>query len=731
MLSTSESRSKRVAVYGIPGGGKSQLILQFAKYIHEFNPDCNVFHIDATNRESLVQGFQVIHALLQLPHESRQDIMTEMVKNWLTRCYPGGWLLLVDNVVSIGLVQQFLPAGDSGIILFTMRDEIAAKSLGGGGTLELSCMDTNESVDLILKGADIDPSTASANEFEQAAALGRELGGLPLALDQSATCIYYRRWSLSEYLDLLRREKVKALTVKSIAGSKTVHEVFTLALMNLDPVSVILLKLIVHLDWHNIPTALLKAGTQKIKLVPPAPDVTTSFQKSTMRGCICGGIRAATRRLFHQSSSDGSCLDTTEPPLQSGCGHISCSSPTIRQLFCSSEELEKAISNLHAAALVNRKQDASIWLHDLVYEMIMDLLEESERRQFAKLAVTLCDCYFPASEIIKDPVSWVECEAASCHAITSMRNIKEIGVVLGQTYHLQSKVALYYHSRARYTEAMNLFRAALNGFRAMCGAQHPFTLDTERNIGDVYFHLACKYEMEEWFGEGQDTENGVHGNHHRPRQQTINIATVTRSRERHDAALQNMDNTIHRPRSTDTTILPTSQERFAQALWFYRRALKGSEKVNGRKSPFTVRCLRNTVSVLLRQGKYQQARELLEPVLKGLQSSDDPWAAPTIAIMGNGFYLQNKFEEALEWYKRALGGYKRSCGENHPQTFVGIYNVATALLGQDKYMEALEQFHVAVDGQRQTLGADHPDTIKTERAMILTKELMKASYSNK
>lgn len=99
--------------------------------------------------------------------------------------------------------------------------------------------------------------------------------------------------------------------------------------------------------------------------------------------------------------------------------------------------------------------------------------------------------------------------------------------------------------------------------------------------------------------------------------------------------------------------------------------------------------------------------------------------------MGNGFYLQNKFEEALEWYKRALGGYKRSCGENHPQTFVGIYNVATALLGQDKYMEALEQFHVAVDGQRQTLGADHPDTIKTEKAMILTKELMKASYSNK
>lgn len=51
------SPSKRVAVYGMPGVGKSQVVLQFAAEFRKAHPESHVFFVDATERENLVQAF--------------------------------------------------------------------------------------------------------------------------------------------------------------------------------------------------------------------------------------------------------------------------------------------------------------------------------------------------------------------------------------------------------------------------------------------------------------------------------------------------------------------------------------------------------------------------------------------------------------------------------------------------------------------------------------------------
>jgi len=724
MISESPSKSKRVAVYGMPGAGKTQLMLKAASDFHEVNPICNIFYIDASRSESLVQGFQVIHALLNLHHEPRQAVMIEKVKDWLTRCYPGGWMLLVDNVVSTRIIQQHLPAGDSGIILFTMRDELAAMSLATAGKLELACMDTNDAVDLILKTANIEKSTASDDQLKHAAELGHEVGGLPLALDQSATCIYQRQWSLPEYLDILRYEKTTTLRATPNADTPTVYDVFALALMNLDPVAAVLLKLLVYLDWHNIPTALLKVGAQNIQCLRPPLNVTTSSHKSSKRGCVYA-IRAATRMLCHLYNSNGSYSDTTEPPQHSSGIYTSESCAPLRQLFSCSEEIENAISNLRAAALIG-KSDGNICIHDLVYQMTLDRIEESERPLFAKLAVLLCVRYFPATERITDPESWKECAEVSTHALVSLRNIKNLRVSLGETHHLQSQLALYYDVRARHDEALDLFWDSLDGFNLIYGPEHQSTLNTMRSIGDVFFHQACHDEMLEWYGQGPDSEMGVHGNANRQSRQAIDMAAVTRSQKQHKEALLHINDDPPRPRTADSEGVSSSQTRFAHALQWYSQALRVSEKVHGENDPFTMRCLRNTVTILLRQKQYKQAEILLKPTLDRARLNVHPSAASTFGTM---FYLQDRYDEALEWYMYALEGYKMSCGSSHPQALVSFYNVASAHLGKENYKEAREKFEIAVVGQRKVLGLEHPDTVKTEKAITYTEEIMAAHDS--
>jgi tetratricopeptide (TPR) repeat protein len=93
------------------------------------------------------------------------------------------------------------------------------------------------------------------------------------------------------------------------------------------------------------------------------------------------------------------------------------------------------------------------------------------------------------------------------------------------------------------------------------------------------------------------------------------------------------------------------------------------------------------------------------------------------------FYLQDRYEEALKWYMQALEGYKMSCGSSHPQALVSFYNVASAHLGNENYKEAREKFEIAVVGQRKVLGLEHPDTVKTEKAITYTEEIMAAHDS--
>ena len=586
--SNSPSDSKRVAVYGMPGAGKSQLLLKFAKDHKAANPECNVFHVDATERETLLQGFEVMYALLSLPRESRQEIIIEVVKDWLTK--NRGWLLLVDNVFSSNVVKPFLPAGDSGTILFTMRDELAARMLGTSGKLELASMNTEESVELILKSAGMDLSTVSPDDRERAAELGQEVGGLPLALDQSATCLSHRRWSLSKYVDLLRREKVETLKLNPLAESSNFYDTFTLTLKLVDPVAVALLMLMAHLDHHNIPMKLLEAAIGENFSVLDVVETSPVGQPSEGKhGHTFTRLKPRVKSLLHRFHIEK--RYTMQQPSNTSISAKQADSLESRQLlhrlFSSSEELENAVSNLSTSALIGRKQGGNIWLHDLIYEISLNLIDVPERSLFSNVAVKLCNLFFPSD--VETPENWGTCEETSTHVLMSLRQAEKQGMEIEEMYQLQYNLAFYYKERARYDDALKFYNASLDGYGKLLGSEHQQTLNVVSNMAIIFWNQWRYDEALEWYERALAGYEKVLRKDHPSILNTVNnMASVFKDQGQYDEALE-----------------------------WYERALAGYEKVLGKDHPSTLSTVNNIAMLFEKQERYEEAIEWFERALAG------------------------------------------------------------------------------------------------------------------
>ena len=159
--------------------------------------------------------------------QSQSSATTQSVLRWLARIeVTHDWLLIFDNAdhADPSVVAKYIPAGNSGNILFTSRNP----GMGGSGTItrETSmCVDgmgEEDAISLLLKSAwldseDLDLDGSSLEQRRAAAApVVDALCFLPLAIDQagaairSGTCA-----SLSDYLQMYTEHRQRLLSHSS------------------------------------------------------------------------------------------------------------------------------------------------------------------------------------------------------------------------------------------------------------------------------------------------------------------------------------------------------------------------------------------------------------------------------------------------------------------------------------------------------------------------------------
>lgn len=211
---TSQTEPTRCAIHGMPGLGKTQLVLRFAKISFEQQRFLSVFWISATTVEKINQGFSKILDLVGHPDKSNplQSARLISTRRWLEE--HKSWLLIIDNVDSstVGFLRDHLPRhSPDGCILFTTRSEQIAKSVASAAgrqqhILSLRPPDLKSSMDLLLSEAGVNSADMSETSTSKAGHIVKLVGCLPLAISQAASFMSESFITLDDLLELYRGE---------------------------------------------------------------------------------------------------------------------------------------------------------------------------------------------------------------------------------------------------------------------------------------------------------------------------------------------------------------------------------------------------------------------------------------------------------------------------------------------------------------------------------------------
>ncbi|KAK4890549.1 hypothetical protein LTR49_028725, partial [Elasticomyces elasticus] len=167
------------------------------------------------------------------------------------------------------------------------------------------------------------------------------------------------------------------------------------------------------------------------------------------------------------------------------------------------------------------------------------------------------------------------------------------------------------------------------------------------------------------------------------------------------------------------------QGQYKAAEEMNRRALKGREKALGPEHPDTLKSVSKMATVLLSQGnnlaqvlqcqgKYEAAEEMNRRALKGYEKAlgpEHPHTLTSVSNLAQVLQCQGKYEAAEEMNRRALKGREKALGPEHPHTLTSVSNLALVLQCQGKYKAAEEMDRRALKGREKALGPEHHDTL--------------------
>lgn len=248
------------AIHGLGGVGKSSLALHYAQ---EYRDSYSlVWWITAESAESIVSGLAGLAMALcpQWAGAVGSDERAAWAVLWLQE--HEGWLLVFDNVEDPGVLKPYVGTLHRGHHLATSR-KATGWHVVTTRTMALGVLPLDDAVDLLTRLA-IPGRAPTSEEWGEATELARELGCLPLALEQAGAYVHETGAGLDEY----RRSLGLVLDEASegIDPERTIARIWDqtiVAVEGRDRLAVVLLNAMAWMAPDDIPRVLL---------TPLAPD---------------------------------------------------------------------------------------------------------------------------------------------------------------------------------------------------------------------------------------------------------------------------------------------------------------------------------------------------------------------------------------------------------------------------------------------------------------------------
>jgi tetratricopeptide (TPR) repeat protein len=276
---------QRLAVVGLGGIGKTQLVLSFAYLVIERRPDMSIFWIPALSAETFERATETIAQQLGLRSiYNRGEDTKELLKQHLSTAGAGRWLLVVDNADDIDILERsatkegllrYIPESPLGVTIFTTRTSAVAQRVARSDVLRLERPTEDEALELLRT------TLADEGLLEDIAAakdLLKELEYLPLAITQATAYININHTSISDYLkilqstdddvvDLMRREiRDSTRYGESSSSVATTWLVSFKQIVERDFHAATLLQFISCIEWKGIPRSILPTGDSEVRM---------------------------------------------------------------------------------------------------------------------------------------------------------------------------------------------------------------------------------------------------------------------------------------------------------------------------------------------------------------------------------------------------------------------------------------------------------------------------------
>ncbi|KAF3271891.1 hypothetical protein TWF128_000417 [Orbilia oligospora] len=140
------------------------------------------------------------------------------------------------------------------------------------------------------------------------------------------------------------------------------------------------------------------------------------------------------------------------------------------------------------------------------------------------------------------------------------------------------------------------------------------------------------------------------------------------------------------------------------------------QEERGSKNQILFDYVHSIAIVFFNQGKYDEAMQWYKRALAGFEKAfgkDHPLTLTIFNNIAGVFFNQSKYDEAMQWYERALASKEKVLGKNHPSTFDTVHGIATVFDEQGRYDEAIKWYKRALAGYEKVLVKTHPSILST------------------
>lgn len=667
----------RVALYGLGGVGKTQIALEFA--YRNFKQFYNhVFWISGTDQGSLLSGFSKIAKLINIGGHLNDPFptdVTEQVLTWLENT--GKWLFIIDNLDNIRLVERLLPVGNvEGHVIITTRNAHSTAIPAQG--FEIDVLSSEEAAQMLILRSSCDSLMPKGDELPDAIEIVKELGYLPLAIEQSAA--YMRECGLnpSTFRSLYRERKTKLLARRPLGNTPYDSSVATTWSVSIDrlkqtaPGAIQLIRLFAFLDPDEIPLDYLQAGADGLR------DELQQIIKTggQLDECVAA-LRALSlvRTNSHKRTVSIHRLVQTviRLDLKPECWHT--------------EVFNMAVAAIHSITNLNQRNRLRDY-HKQLIACANDVTEE-DWRSVNDLLGTIWSLYF------QDGL-WAIALGLSQRSLDLCK--KHLNLENRDTMEAMIRVAVDYRFNGRFEEAVVCLTELLELAQRHLGHDDLFTLSTKYELGRTYYE---QKRINDAISMYTEVLSAILGKPVTPpdesRTEQLELVTI-RDLARAYVNIEAIDEA--------TDMLKDNLARFQK--------LRGIDHID------SVPTMEYLASLYMKRQQHEQSAELANRVVKVLRESEGDDHPRTLAAMrrlAHHLLFNEEWEEAYQLLKRVHKGYHEKLSYNHPET-AGVLEVIVDLCSQmGLFWEGKEYLEDILEAQRQASNHDELYVLITRRLL--------------